>query len=1348
MKKNKINSSKTPMERSITTLVLLVLGAFVFILLISVNRDFYNFFYQDLKLKSVNYLKLSPITLEAIKSPSSLQMLLFAKLKYNLYFRLSLILLPIICLFALKQKRKADQKKYQAILDEFELYKEIKSFDSKGQEKVERIYPQIFINKEKPGEFFIKELEDGQRNNLEKMMNGFLSSLKEAGHIEYSEGILEFQDRPRYYAIKLMTPDYIAQLEMENFLTENNLFKIETLGKRTIKKFPKVEFNDQSDLIITCDGFHIENIILTRALSSLKERFITDELKEKGIIGFFFVKKTNQIGRKYIYTCYSSRNPSFVVPYGKYLVDYHDAFNERIVKEIRRKFYDEGVLYWYLGASRDSGYRVPQEFIVSSIKLPHLMIGGNTGSGKTEFLKLVMNTTISALKEEVEIYCANGSPTTLDLDPFAERYSSLGIRESAKINSKGELSQLVSILERMVERANERKNYFQKLSDILDVPIGDAVSYRMAIKDLIKNQDNIYTEEQINSVPHKLTEVILFADEFGGFTQVMDYEANFNKVGTVAYYFNIILTQYRKFGIRCCLATQQFRAKHIPRPLFSLISGITLFRVEDADIAYLRSSLDLVFDNVDPVQFEVGQGVSINVVKCELTNRSIIPMSSYYIGRGTPLNRLLDLNDCDIYKEYKPYFEELKNITGKKIYSVPDYNKAVSAYLENSDQDNKSNFKLPLSLIDKKEDYKAKVMLEDGVKSNFSTLTKEQMQAIIKDCMLEKEGWEIIKVNSPSFRIYNLYAYNPETKMKVSVGFVESSELSQMGAEKVFRKDREKDSEIEDVDQELFFIIGEKGDDKKIYDNKMISNGFENAVFLNSVRYKKPLTEAYHRYVDIEGEGYNENIFQELIGESATSQRENISKLEIDKREKMIMKFDNKVHWNKLHDIINSSATATEKGDLFEAFYISFERFHGFDTVSAAEIKSDPRLKFDNKELQLLFKKTKNKREEFGLDAFRWTDRENLEGIIFQLKNQRAPVDSTIVEKMTMTRDIYAKAGLKIKNIVLVTTGTVNDSAKMRIMSLGYKYVDISDIHNYYDPDSNIYESFIFKLDNQSKKNPGRKALNAEAYALEREQALQDMELLKAEEEPENYEKIQKAISQIKNDKLEQRLNPETRPQKTEEQIKKKEEEIKIISKIFKDDIEANKAKKDSQKDIIEADNRENITKKEKFYKEETISILDEINSEEAQEVESNSDSNSKQESTEESSKISVMLENVIGKVNRPYYSIDEWESFRSIPKSKDRKEIKSAFKYVRLSGSKITMISVNDKKSKKMSTETKQKINNALKILAEYKIKSLHVEVFYQGETTYRNFGQNVRLINCNGLSEETLKSMLLIGR
>lgn len=936
---------------------ILIILVFIFAIFVMINVNAHKPAVAELKVLKV--FVLPELAREAFSSWPNFRMFMKAKLAFDPIFKYLIfgVLATIgLLIFTVIRKRRNRLKPYEFehifervnyILDETA---DSGKRDENGKVIFEdvKIMPELdFSTMNEDHTFIINNIHPKLKSNVKEFLPGLLKLLKEEEHIPVEQGVLENTGFPGQMRVVLLTPERVKQHKLESVFNKSGLYFKETVGDKTSILYPKITELENGNLIVDVSGVNITKSQIERAIPDLSKDFDRN---------YLFI--TNKSGS--IFEIHCAKPMSLSIPKGQPIVKNFKKWMDGPVKKLKDKWEKEKKFYWYLGELRDASYNLEDnDIIVSADDLPHMMIIGSTGSGKTESLKTMCVTLKAAYGDDVEFYFANGGQSS-DLDALCGAYSPLG-KDAAKLGIGDQdeaMSRLLNILTRTYSMMNDRVKTFEAAAAEHGVECKSISDYR-------------------NSTGNRMTEVVIAIDEFAGYSNLFDYETNFGIQGTIAYYFQFGFAQYRKYGIHFLLATQEMRAKSIPRRLMNNITGGLIMRIVDTEVSYMQDNFDFSFEGHDPTRFARGDGLAYGPsLQCRLTQKYKMPISMPWIGKDA---------------------SELVKLIGGEI-----------------DSNDKEEYDTEILQLTEKE------LTIGGLDAK-----KKKLQLAIEKCFLKREGWEITEKESTSHKIIHLHAVydgdsNPGDVIvrgtSLRVGFATSEEIIMEN----FR-DRLDMEGSPDADLTVFFIIS-KNTPKQASDilEKLLIDSSTIVQFQTD--YYNRLAEA-HAFLRVDN---MKPIFKAILNRSSVK---NKLKAEREINNLYSSKIGPDVVTIKLLDKIRKGGNSSEKGAKFEDLFMAMEKADNHNSMFGRELIYR----------KIITVPTANAQADLGVDIVRWINFEERRCWVFQLKNQISkPLDPTVVDKMVKSKQIYMGQGIDIEKFFLITTGDITAQARSEAEELGF----------------------------------------------------------------------------------------------------------------------------------------------------------------------------------------------------------------------------------------------------------------------------------------------------------------------
>jgi hypothetical protein len=941
-----------------TRKIIVILGLILIcIILVNINAD--KAFVHDTRIFSP--FLLSEINKDAFDSLENMRMFISAKLAFDPLFKFLLLgifmsITVMVIFFLIKRKKKDKESEFEEIFRKVSLVLDETVDSGKRDQTGKIIFEEVKIMPEldfsklnEEHSFLIKNVPLKLEKNLNTYINGLLILLKEANYIEIDEGMLKATGFPGQFRVDLLSPELKKRQRLESVFNKAGLYFKERVGEKDILIYPQIKEEENGDLIVDVSRVNITRHQLQNALAIISKEYNKN---------YLFVEEVNHT----IYKIHCSKPASLPIPKGQSIVNNVDIWRDGVVEHLKEKWANEKQFYWYFGDLRDSSYTMTSnEMIISGDDLIHAMIIGTSGSGKSESVKTICATLQAAYEDKIEIYYANGAQST-DLDVLCSSYSPIG-KEAAKpygITEDEMLARLLHILSNAETMKEQRDTLFKEAFETYGIECKKIVEYRQITGD-------------------DIPEILIVIDEFAGYSLLFDYDASVNTVGSVAYYLQTGFSQYRKFGIHFLIATQEMKAKSIPRRLFSNIKGGIIMKVVETDFKYMQDNLEFNFEGLDPIKFAKGDGMFFNdTLHCSVTGRTRIPVSMPFIGSNTM---------------------DLVNIIGNKI-----------------DPKKKKDYDISILNLEEKD------LTLNGLEGK-----QKKLQTVIEKCFLLREKWTIIGKENPTHRIMNLYAVHEGTsegvlegKKTIRIAFTNVDDVLSSNFDERLERENTKSADL------TIYFITSKTSPKNMDDLKNILESDNASLCLFQNEFTPAIREAYEAYKAKD----NTEVFNKLLN-SIEFRNHLRAKKELD--ELYSSKISHGIVTVAMLNRIRKQEGAAKKGESFEDLFLAIEAADNHDSIHGRELTLKG----------IVNLKLANAQADGGLDIVRWIDREKKICLGFQLKNQMSRSLSTdVVDKMVKTRNLYTELGLTFKSFFLITTGEITRQARDEAEKMGFVVVN------------------------------------------------------------------------------------------------------------------------------------------------------------------------------------------------------------------------------------------------------------------------------------------------------------------
>ncbi len=884
------------------------------------------------------------------------------------------IILFMIFFTRKKLKTKTTENKLNKISEQVDIVVKEKTDEPimyKGSQKISKNGKKEFIVKEHyptfdfsnlPKSFYIRKIHPRAEKNLFIYLNGLLSKLNNEGYIETSSGKVNTTGFPGQYVIELNNKKQINTL---NFLKEIRWFKEETINGNTREIYPTVEIGEKS-VIIVLNGIQLTKATIDRGLESFQNFFkvkLKDFFKqEDDIIEFSYQTKLDRIFNK------------------EDIPSKWNDWNEQIIKPMRDQYSSTGVEEIFLGELEDPNINWKTRIYWKLTQSPHLLVVGQTRSGKTRSNLSIVSTLCRAYPDSPFLF-ADGKGS-VDYDPFAAILSDYPVAKPAEDNDA--LIELANIIMIAWKQYKTRKIQLEQLQKLSGKSFTSYVQYNIVLKEIMDKlevnktefheikseleflgvisterikmelspeeevklnrfkelENNIEKIESLGLV--RMPRFFLVIDEFAAFVSLspLTVEKLMNVEGSIFNYINRLLRESASVGFTLILASQRAQSTDFPTAIRSNLTSWLIHSVNSKDANFLG-----VEGHVEK-QSSGKFILKIPGLWCPDTGHSLFKMSLPYIGDNEgPILDLLNLER----REHREFDYDL-------IYN-------------------------------------------SGIDLNGKNMDVRTIYKHIKQAFVIREDYEVIESIDPEYNYISL-TFRADNK-EYAVGVITVEEVADTNFVQKIKNEREDYFEY----QTIFFVIGKNGKLPKDMDQAL-----PRAVFLFEYDFTRKLKEA----LELNKNRDKKRVFMSLI-DSCFTNEDNLDSVFVvnDKKE------DRLINIKELNRIQNIKGNI-EKGDAFEEWFLMFERRLGYDTVNMRDL-------IDEGIFPDIFS---NKRADGGLDLCRWIDKPNKKAVAIQLKNYSSKALNTDpIDKMVKTRELYKAKGIEFVSLLLVTTGKMTKQA-------------------------------------------------------------------------------------------------------------------------------------------------------------------------------------------------------------------------------------------------------------------------------------------------------------------------------
>jgi hypothetical protein len=496
------------------------------------------------------------------------------------------------------------------------------------------------------------------KDKVENIVRDIEKILKTVGAIRKDQ-IIYVGEFAKPGQIKIAILDKAAREEMATraFLEKAGLYyKTYEAGFEVIK-YPKVKKEEGGDVIFEPNGSIIAKESYDRAIPLIKEQYGGE---------FSYIMRDGNVFKAVAYKPTVLRIPFGETPLDSNTGELKTSWN-KLLDKMRDAFKKTHDLHWCLGEIRDASFVYEDTDIIVPFDLvPHMLVLGSTGSGKTETMKSMAVHLAAAYGENVEIYFGSEkgdyltfakylSPTDMAL-PYHEDY--------------------------LIEFANifaYVKNEYDRRVQLFKTTPGEC--------------KNIQAYRSITG--KVLPSIVIFIDEFSTLNKEISFQENMQSAGTIADRIDKITAVYRYSGIHLILGTQEARQNtgSMPSKLKTNLGAKLLHKSNAQDLEYLGAK-------IEQSEFQNGKGaffiMGVPGLSCQVSNNQLAPVRIPYCGQSAekllskitepkPKNRPFDYDliynqgeskkdDVQaLYKKIKKLFFDRASFTTKLLVENSSY---------------------------------------------------------------------------------------------------------------------------------------------------------------------------------------------------------------------------------------------------------------------------------------------------------------------------------------------------------------------------------------------------------------------------------------------------------------------------------------------------------------------------------------------------------------------------------------------------------------------------------------------------------------------------------------------------
>jgi hypothetical protein len=313
------------------------------------------------------------------------------------------------------------------------------------------------------------------------------------------------------------------------------------------------------------------------------------------------------------------------------------------------------------------------------------------------------------------------------------------------------------------------------------------------------------------------------------------------------------------------------------------------------------------------------------------------------------------------------------------------------------------------------QDFDQDLIYNQGNDDSAEDMSPSFLTKNIKQLFLKREGFEIIHEGSPETDYVSIVAMDQDG-IYYSIGIIEAKEIEDAGfVQRLSRNTTPKFNKS----RKVFFIQGQV---KKAFELQECLNDILGKTYLiRDVDFVRPLRRALALYRNKDSSPLFLSML-DIEGSEGSDPSTLYEKPEV----------DDIINVEKLNEI-REVQNPQHKGDLFEEWYMNFERKLGYDTITARSV-------IDEGIIEDIFA---TKRAEGGFDLLRWVDKEAKKAIGIQCKNQMSrALDPEIINKAHKSRTLYTNMGIEIVDVLVVSTGKFTSQARKEAGQLHIKVID------------------------------------------------------------------------------------------------------------------------------------------------------------------------------------------------------------------------------------------------------------------------------------------------------------------
>lgn len=313
------------------------------------------------------------------------------------------------------------------------------------------------------------------------------------------------------------------------------------------------------------------------------------------------------------------------------------------------------------------------------------------------------------------------------------------------------------------------------------------------------------------------------------------------------------------------------------------------------------------------------------------------------------------------------------------------------------------------------QDFDQDLIYNQGNDDSVEKMSPSFLMKNVKQLFLKREGFEIVHEGSPETDYISIVAMDNEG-IYYSIGIIEAKEIED--ADFYIRLSRNPTPKF-NKSRKVFFVQGQVKNAIKL--QEFLNDLLGKTYLIRDIDFVRPLRRALELYRNKD----SSPLFLSMLDIERAEGSDPSSLYDRPER-------DDEINLEKLNEI-RVVQNPQVKGDLFEDWYMNFERKLGHDTIKARSV-------IDDGIIENIFATS---RADGGFDLLRWVDKEAKTAIGIQCKNQTSrALDDKVIDKCHKSKTLYTNMGIEIVDSLVVSTGKFTQQAKDVAREMHIKIID------------------------------------------------------------------------------------------------------------------------------------------------------------------------------------------------------------------------------------------------------------------------------------------------------------------